>query len=339
MKTRRVNRQWRLAAYPEGMPKVSDWVMVEQAAPQAGRGELLVRALVLDVAPSQRGRISRRDNYSSGVKPGDVMVGCAVGEVLASRAEGYLPGDIVVTDTSFGWQELSAISANAVRKIDLALAPPACWLDFLGFNGATAYIGIKLVADVQAGDNVVVSAAAGSVGQIAGQVARICGARPIAITSGAEKVAHCLTLGYDAAVDYTAEIDLAETIVKLCPEGVNVFFDNTAGPIHDAVMQNLATHARIALCGTVSLAARFDEVDLGQRFLREILVARARLQGFLVVDYAHVFDQAWRELLSWYQSGQLNCRYDTLKGIENVPEAFLRLLTSKNIGKQVVDVT
>jgi NADPH-dependent curcumin reductase CurA len=333
-----MNKQWRLASHPAGMPTKNNWVMAEGTVPEPGCNQLLVRALLLDVAPSLRGRISPQRNYSAGVTPGDLMVGCAVGEVVESNVDGFQRGDVVVTDTSFGWQQYAAIDPQAVRKINLDRAPAPCWLDFLGFNGVTAYVGMKEVANVRSGDNVVVSAAAGSVGQIAGQVARLSGARTIAVTSSPAKAVHCLQLGYDEAIDYRINADLAGAIAKACPGGVDVFFDNTAGDIHDAVMQNLAIHARIALCGTISLASTFDQPDMGQRFLRQILVARARLQGFLVVDYESKFNEAWDQLLAWYRSGDLKCHYDVLKGIENMPRAFLRLLHSENLGKQVVEM-
>jgi len=188
------------------------------------------------------------------------------------------------------------------------------------------------------GDTVLISAAAGSVGQIAGQIAKLAGCRVIAVTSSEEKIARCRELGYDAGINYRTEPDLAAAIARECPDGVDVFFDNTAGSIHDAVLQNLATHARIILCGTVALVEKFGQPDIGPRFMRQILVARARIQGFLVSDYQHRYVDARTRLAEWHRAGKLQFQYDIADGLENTPNAFLRVLTSKNLGKQLVRI-
>ena len=240
----------------------------------------------------------------------------------------------MVTDFSFGWQQFAVVSPEVVRRVDPELAPLPCWLDFLGLNGVTAYFGLLDAAEMKPGDTVIISAAAGSVGQIA----KLSGCRAIAITSSEEKIARCIELGYDAGINYRTQPDLAAAIIRACPDGVDVFFDNTAGPIHDAVMQNLATNARITVCGTVSLADKFGQPDMGPRFMRQILVARARVQGFLVTDYQQRFQLAWSRLAAWHRAGTLKSQFDIAEGIESAPNAFLRVLTSKNLGKQLVRV-
>ena len=332
------NRQWRLVSYPEGMPSESDWEMSESPILEPGDGEMLVRAIYLDVAPYMRARISPQKNYAAGVGPGDVMLGGAIGEVVHSNIPAYKPGDFVVSDTTFGWQDFAVLSPSVVRPIDTDIAPLPCWLDFMGLNGLTAYIGLVDAGQIKPGDTVLISAAAGSVGQIAGQIAKLAGCRAIAVTSSEEKIARCRELGYDAGINYRTEPDLAAAVTRVCPEGVDVFFDNTAGPIHDAVLQNLAMHSRIIVCGTVSLADRFGQPNIGPRFMREILVSRARIQGFLVSDYQHRFQEARTRLASWHRSGNLKFQYDIADGLENTPNAFLRVLTSKNLGKQLVRV-
>ena len=332
------NRQWRLVSYPEGMPSESDWEMSEVPIPEPGNGEMLVRAIYLDVAPYMRARISLQKNYAAGVGPGDVMLGGAIGEVVRSNTSAYKPGDFVVSDLTFGWQDYAVISPSVVRPIDTGLAPLPCWLDFMGLNGLTAYIGLVDVGGMRPGDTVLISAAAGSVGQIAGQIAKLSGCRVIAVTSSEEKIALCRELGYDAGINYRTEPDLAAAIARECPDGVDLFFDNTSGPIHDAVLQNLATHARIILCGTVALAETFGQPDIGPRFMRQILVARARIQGFLVFDYQHRYVEARTRLADWHRAGKLQYQYDIADGLENTPNAFLRVLTSKNLGKQLVRV-
>jgi len=333
------NRQWRLVSYPEGMPQESNWALSEGAIPEPGPGEMLVRAIYLDVAPYMRGRISPQKNYAANVKPGDIMIGGGVGEVVRSNSKNYQPGDVVVTDHSFGWQNYAALRPSAVRRVDAKLAPLPYWLDVLGMNGLTAYFALIDAGSAKPGDTVLVSAAAGSVGQIAGQLARLSGCRAVAITSSAEKLAWCRELGYDDGINYREEQDLASAIARVCPKGVHVFLDNTAGPIHDAVMQNLATNARIVVIGTVSLAGKLGQPDIGPRFLRQILIARARMQGFLVSDYQDRADEARTRLASWYRTSKLKSRFDFADGLESAPKAFLRLLSSQNLGKQLVRVS
>jgi len=331
------NRQWRLVSHPDGMPEEKNWEMSVGSIPEPGDGEILVRAIYLDVAPYMVGRINPVLNYTAGVTPGDLMVGAAIAEVVHSNSPSFEPGELVL-NSNMGWQDFATASPGAVRKIDPDVAPPTCWMDILGGNGVTAYFGLLRAAEMKPGDTVAISAAAGSVGQIAGQIAKISGCRPIAITSSDEKIAYCRELGYDAGVNHKTEPDLAAAIAEVCPNGIDVYFDNTAGPILDAVLQNLANFARITVCGTVSLANRFGQPDIGPRFMRQILVSRARIQGFLVGDYSQHFESAWERLLNWYKTGAIKCEYDVVEGFENTPKSFLRLLTSQNLGKQLVKV-
>ncbi len=330
------NRQWRLRSYPDGLPTADTFVLGESPVSEPGPNEMLVRAIYLDVAPYMRGRISPQKNYARGVALGEVMIGGGVGEVIESNCKGYKPGAIVVTDFSFGWQEYALLRPAVVRRVDPQLAPLPYWLDALGLNGMTAYFALVEAARMAPGDTVIVSAAAGSVGQIAGQIAKLGGCRAVAITSSPEKLASCRALGYDDGVDYRAQKDLKAAIAQACPSGVDVFIDNTGGPIHDAVIQNLATHARIAVVGAVSLAAQFGKPDIGPRFLRQILIARASIRGFLVSDYQSRYDEARTRLGDWYRAGALKSRFDIAQGIERMPNAFLRLFSSENTGKQLV---
>ena len=334
----KANRQWRLANYPDGMPTEDNWIMSKSSIPEPGENEVVAEAIYLDVAPYMRGRISPQKNYTSGVGLGDLMVGGAIGQVVNSNVVDYPVGQLIVTG-NFGWQEYAALKPNEMRKVDTEIAPLPCWFDFMGTNGITAYFGLIEVGSMKVGDTVVISAAAGSVGQIAGQIAKLSGCRVIAITSSEEKLAWCQKIGYDDGINYKTEPNLVDAITRVCPNGVDLYFDNTAGPIHDAVMQNLAIFARIVVCGTVSLADRFDEPDIGERFLRRILVARARVQGFIVDDYQNRHQEAWKCLANWYQRGLLNCEYDIIQDIHSMPSAFLRLLNSQNLGKQLVQVS
>ena len=331
------NRQWRLASYPEGMPTAANWTLSEGPVPEPGPDQMLARAIYLDVAPYMRGRISPQKNYAAGVSLGDVMIGGGIGEVIQSNVKEYKPGDIVVTDHGFGWQDFSVLRPTAVRKVDRDLASLPYWLDALGLNGMTAYFALLDAGQMKPGDTVVVSAAAGSVGQIAGQIARLGGARAVGLTSSPEKIAWCRELGYAEAIDYRAEPDLRAAVAKACPQGADVFVDNTGGPLHDAVMQNLAMRARVVVVGSISLAGKFGQPDIGLRFQRQILIARATIRGFLVSDYPNQAEARSR-MGAWYRAGLLKSRFDIAKGIESMPEAFLRLLTSRNLGKQLVQI-
>jgi NADPH-dependent curcumin reductase CurA len=330
-----VNRQWLLAAHPEGMPRLTDWRLVEREVAAPGPGQILVRAHYLSVDPYMRGRISRRRNYAAGVEVGAVMTGGGVGEVLESHHPDYRPGEFAESFT-FGWQEYAVLEGAQARKVDPGLGPVHSALSYLGMPGLTAYFTILEAGAARPGETVVVSAAAGAVGQIAGQLARLAGARAVAIVGSDAKVAWCRELGYDAAINHRSTNDLATAIAEACPDGVDLFLDNTAGPIHDAVLQHLAPHARVIVCGQVALADRFEEPDIGPRFLRQIMIARATLRGFLVLDHADRFARARRRLAAWVRAGRLRHREDILEGIERMPDAFLRLLTGGNLGKQLV---
>jgi len=333
-----VNRQWRLAAYSEsGMPTVANWALSGGEIPKPAANEMLARAIYLDVAPYMRSRISPQKNYAAGVKPGEIMIGGGIAEVVESNAKAFQPGDIVVTDQGFGWQEYAVLRPAAVRRVDPALAPLPYWLDALGLNGMTAYFALLHAAEMKPGDTVVISAAAGSVGQIAGQLAKLGGARAVGVTSSPEKAAWCREAGYAETVDYRAEADLRAALARACPQGVDVYIDNTGGAIHDAVMQNLALRARVVIVGSISLAGKFGQPDLGLRFQRQILIARATIRGFLVSDYQNQAEARGR-MAAWHRAGSLRSRFDIVRGIENMPAAFLRLLASANVGKQLVQV-
>ena len=338
MATPNGNKQWRLASYPEGMPTEQNWTLAEGSVPEPRANQVLARAIYLDVAPYMRSRISPQKNYAAGVSVGDVMIGGGIGEVVQSNARQYKPGDIVATDHSFGWQQYAALSLNSIRKVDRTIAPLPYWLDALGLNGMTAYCALLECTHMKAGDTVVVSAAAGSVGQIAGQIAKLGGCRVLGFTSSDEKIAWCREVGYDELINYRTEADLVAALRRACPRGVDVFIDNTAGVIHEAVMQNLATNARIALVGSISLSAKFGQPDVGTRFPRQILIARATIKGFLVSDYTQHHAEARQRIGAWLESGLMKSKFDVAEGMENLPRAFLKLLKSENIGKQLVKV-
>lgn len=331
------NKTWVLAEHPDGMPSLDTWRLEEHEIPAAEDGQVVGKARWLSVDPYMRGRISKAANYAGGVALGEVMHGGAVAEVVESRHPDWRPGDLFET-IGFGWRDYAAVSGDGLTRVDPAMGPEHAWLSYLGMPGLTAHLALETIGKIQEGETVLVSAASGAVGQVVGQIAKIKGARAVAVASSPDKLAWCRELGYDAGIDYRATSDLGAAVKDACPDGIDVFFDNTAGPIHDAAMNNLALGARIIICGTVSLAGQFDAPDMGERFLRKILVARATMQGFLVFDHIDRYDAARRDLARWAAEDRLRFKTDILDGIERMPEAFLNILTSKNFGKQVVRI-
>lgn len=331
-------KQWILASHPTGMPTAENWRLQTSPMPEPGPGEVLTRAVYLSVDPYMRGRISPRANYAAGVGIGDVMHGGGVGVVVESNDPALKPGDIVES-FRFDWQEYNVQKGSALRKVDPEMGPIHAALSYLGLPGLTAYFTLLAAGEMKEGDDVLVSAAAGAVGQVAGQIAIIKGARPVAVAGTDDKLAWCKELGYAEAINYKTSPDLAAAVKQACPKGVDLFLDNTAGPIHDAVMRNLAEKSRTVICGTVSLAEKFEEPDFGERFLRNIMIARATVRGFILFDHADRFDAARADLSTWAKSGQLRHKEDVMHGIGSMPEAFLRLMTGANLGKQLVKVS
>lgn len=334
------NRQWVLASYPQGAANEQTWTLVERPRPQPGPGQILIKTQWLSVDPYMRGRISPSANYTKGVQIGEVMQGGGVGEVVASNHPDWKVGDIAES-MDVGWQEWSVLTpdlpgASRVNKVNAKLAPPQASLSWLGMTGLTAYVGLLDIGRPRPGDTVVVSAASGAVGQLVGQIAKLAGARVIGIAGSDDKLAWCRSIGFDATINYKTTSDMASAVAALCPQGVNVFFDNTGGPIHDAVLKNLAVAARVVICGRIALADNFDQEDIGLRASSRLIVTRAMIQGLVVFDWWHRRDEAFARLIAWHNSGALTTKEDVLDGFERMPEAFLRMMAGKNFGKQLV---
>jgi len=331
------NPTWVLKRFPVGMPSPDDFALEQRPAPVAQPGELLVRTLWLSVDPYMRARLSPAKNYAAGQKIGEMMQGGGVGEVIASRSPLFQPGDIIQAD-DFGWQPLTTVAAQTATRLDPATAPVQTSLGCLGMPGLSAYFALLNVGRPKPGETVLISAASGALGQIAGQIARIKGFDPVAIAGSDAKIDWCKSIGYRSGINHRTAGDLTAAIADACPSGVDVFLDNTAGPLHDAALLNLNTFGRIVVVGTVALADRFDQPDIGPRFLRRILVSRARIEGFLLDDFAPQYDTARAELTKWYQDGLLEAREDVAEGIEAAPHAFIRMLKGENFGKQLVKI-
>ncbi|MEM7292523.1 MAG: NADP-dependent oxidoreductase [Pseudomonadota bacterium] len=329
------NRSWHLVSYPDGMPSVDNWALRETSTPVADDDEVLITTQWLSVDPYLRGRISPAKNYASGFQPGDLMRSGGVGQVVNANNSQFREGDIVFSDHC-GWEEISSVPVKSLRKLDPNDAPVQASLSFLGLPGLTAYFALLRTAAPQSGETVLISAASGAVGQIAGQIAKIKELNPVAVCGSDEKIQWCSALGYSAGINHRSTDDLVKAVANACPNGVDIYLDNTAGPIHDAAMLNLNTRGRIIVIGTIALASRFGQPDIGLRHLRQILITRARVEGFLLDDFAAQYDTARCELTNWFEAGLLQHKEDIADGIEQVPHAFIRMLEGKNVGKQLV---
>ena len=265
------------------------------------------------------------------------MVGGAIGKVVESKNPQYQVGDFVVG--MFGWQQYAVSSGKGLRKLDPHAAPLPTGLSVLGITGLSAYFGLLDVCHPQPGETVVVSGAAGAVGSVAGQIAKIQGCRVVGIAGSDAKIDYLLNeLGFDAAFNYKTVTDYHARLKELCPSGVDVYFDNVGGAITDAVLKCINVHARVSVCGQIS-QYNLERPELGPRWFGTLIVKRAKVQGFLILDYASRFQEGLRQLGQWLREGKLKHREEFAEGIENAPRAFLGMLQGRNTGKQLVKVS
>ncbi len=330
------NRQIVLAARPVGLPKPSDFRLVETPIPEPGPGEFLVRARYLSLDPYMRGRMSEAPSYARSLAIGEVMVGAIVGEVVRSHHPDFAAGDVI--EERLGWQEYAVSRGTEARKIDPSLAPISTALGVLGMPGLTAYFGLLEVGQPKPGETVVVSAAAGAVGAIVGQIAKLGGCRAVGLAGSKEKVEYIVReLGFDAGIDYKSAADLDAALAEACPRGIDVYFDNVGGRIAEAVSRHVNPFARFAVCGLIS-QYNLEKPELAPRNERFVLVNRVRVQGFIVWDFAARREPALRQLAEWLRQGKLKYREAIVDGLENAPAAFLGMLQGKNVGKQLVRI-
>ena len=319
---------------PTGEPERDDFQMVETALPEPREGQVLTRTIWLSIDPYMRGRLYDRPSYAAPVQIGEVMTGESVGEVVASAAPGFAPGDVVVG--SRGWETHSLTSAKQLIKIDRHGPPFSTYLGVLGMPGVTAYSGMTDVGRVQRGETVVVSAASGPVGAVAGQLAKRAGARVVGVAGGAEK---CLwvqeTLGFDDCVDHST-MDLDAALKVACPNGIDVYFENVGGATQAAVIPLLNVFARVIVCGMV--AQYNDPKPPPGPNLAFMIMKRVLMQGILVSDKPERFAE-WRALAApWVKDGSLRYRETVVEGLENAPEALAQVLRGGNFGKMLVRV-
>ena len=323
------SREWRLAARPQGLPKDSDFELAEVDVGDPGDGELVVRNAFMSVDPYMRGRMNDVKSYVPPFQIGEPLYGAAVGEVVASRNERFTAGDWV--SHQLGWRELTVSDGRGVLKVDPSVAPPQAYLSVLGMIGLTAYVGILDIAQPKEGETVFVSGAAGAVGSLAGQIARIKGCHVIGSAGSEEKVAWLRDeLGFDRAFNYkTASLrdELAD--------GIDVYFDNVGGEHLEAAIYALRTYGRIVACGSIS---RYNDAEPrpGPRNMHMITTKRLRMQGYIIFDHNDRYADFARDASAWLRDGSLKYRETIVEGIEHAPEAFVGLLEGENIGKMLV---
>ena len=330
-----INRQFLLAKRPTGMVSRDTFDYVEKPVGEPGEGQILVKNLYLSLDPAMRGWMNEGKSYIAPVGLGDVMRALGVGEVIASNHPDYVVGDHV--NGALGVQDYFLGEPKGFYKVDPKRAPLPVYLSALGMTGMTAYFALLDVGAPKSGDTVVLSGAAGAVGSIAGQIAKLKGCRVIGIAGGAEKCAYLTDeLGFDAAIDYKSE-SLPEALKRECPKGVDVYFDNVGGDTLDAVLTRLAPKARIVICGAISQYNNKEAVKGPANYL-SLLVNRARMEGFVVTDHAANFGSAAAEIGGWLASGKVKSKEHIVEGLETFPETLLKLFKGENFGKLVLKV-
>ncbi|MBD2120435.1 NADP-dependent oxidoreductase [Trichocoleus sp. FACHB-262] len=335
-----INRQLRLAARPVGDIKESDFEYREEPIPSPQEGEILVRTIYLSLDPTNRIWMSDMEQYMPPVEIGEVMRGAIIGVVEESKNQNVKQGDLV--SGLLGWQDYAIAEGNSgfslVRLPDPLPCPLTAFMGPLGLTGCTAYFGLLDVGQAKAGETVVVSAAAGAVGSIVGQIAKIKGCRVVGITGSDEKCRWLVEeLGFDAAINYKT-VDLESAIAQACPDGIDVYFDNVGGSILDAVLTKINLHARIPLCGLISAYNATEPVP-GPYNYSQILTKRVRVQGFIILDYIPRWSEAISDLGQWLSQGKIKYALEVVEGLENAPEAILKLFDGNKKGKLVIKVS
>ncbi|MGZ5103501.1 MAG: NADP-dependent oxidoreductase [Usitatibacter sp.] len=328
------NRQMRLAARPVGLPKRSDWNFTEEVLAEPREGEFAVKISHLSLDPAMRGWMNEGKSYIRPVAIGEVMRAGGAGKVIASRHPEFQVGDTVAGN--FGVQQYAISDGKGARKVDTRFAPLPTYLGALGMPGMTAYFGLLDIGKPKPGETVVVSGAAGAVGSVVGQIAKIKGCRVIGIAGGQDKCRYLTqTLHFDGAIDYKNE-DVKAALKAHCPDGIHVYFDNVGGDILEAALGRIALHARIVICGAISQYNSTTPPKGPANYL-SLLVNRASMTGMIVFDYADRYEDGAREMAQWIAQGKLIAREDVVEGgIDAFPETLLKLFKGENLGKLVL---
>ncbi|PWT83328.1 MAG: NADP-dependent oxidoreductase [Blastocatellia bacterium] len=327
-----MNAQVLLARRPDGWVEESHFTIVETQMPTPAPGEILLRNHWLSLDPYMRGRMSDAKSYAAPVEIGQVMGGGTISEVIESHHPKFTSGDFVLGQ--LGWQEYARSSGEALLKVSPTPIPLTCYLGVAGMPGATAWIGLYEHCQPKAGETVVVSAAAGAVGSVAGQLARLQGCRAVGIAGGTMKCDHVVQeLGFDACVDYKKG-NLEESLAAAVPDGIDCYFENVGGQVLDAVLRRLNPFSRMALCG---LIAEYNVPEpIGMRMIRSLLVNRVKVQGFIVLDRQDLYTKAVKQLTKWVAQRKIRYHETIAEGLRNAPRAFIGMMRGENLGKQLV---
>ena len=332
----RVYRQFKLAARPVGLPKESDFSLVETPLAEPRAGQALVKTAYLSVDPYMRGRITGIRTYADPTNIGDVMEGGTIGQVVKSNSPVLAAGDYVLGQ--WGWQEYAVIDANAVRKLDSKIAPVSTALGVLGMPGMTAYFGFLEICQPKPSETVVVSGGAGAVGSLVGQIAKIKGCRAVGI-AGADSKCEWMTkeLGFDAAFNYKTTPDYSAKLKELCPKGIDCYFDNVGGAVTDAVFPLMNVFGRMSICGQIS-QYNLEKPEPGPRILTQVLVKQLKVEGFIVIRFQNRWAEGITQMAQWLREGKIKYREQVVEGFENAAKAFIGMLQGENTGKMLVKV-
>ena len=331
----RINQRWLLTARPQGQARESDFTWDESPAEEPSDGQILIRTVHLSIDPTNRIWMNEADSYLPAITLGAVMRGGGIGVVEESRNPKFAPGDLV--QGLLGWQRYSNSDGRGVSKLPPLPVPFTAYLGALGHIGLTAYFGLLDIGKPKAGETLVVSAAAGAVGSLAGQIGKIRGCRVVGIAGSENKLRWMRDeLGFDAVINYRIE-NLPEALRRHCPDGIDIYFDNVGGKILEAALDHLALRARIVACGMIS---QYNSTDVhGPANLARLIMQRARIEGFLCADYSGRAMEAFTAIVQWLLAGKLHYRVDVVDGLDNAPKALNRLFEGSNTGKLVVRVS
>ncbi len=324
-----------LASRPKGMPELDNFRMEETETPVLKNGEILLEGMYYSVDPYMRGRMNDAKSYAAPFQLDKPITGSVVAKVTQSTTDQFNKGDVVVG--VLPWRKQFIATENEIRKIDTELAPASYYLGILGMTGLTAYFGLMDIGKPKKGETVVVSGAAGAVGIVVGQIAKIQGCRVVGIAGTDEKIELLKNdFGFDAGINYKTTTDMNKAIAEACPDGVDVYFDNVGGEISDAVINNINFHARIPLCGQISLY-NASETPMGPRLQPMLLTRSVLLQGFIISNYQDQFPEGIKQLAQWIKADKLKFTETIEHGFENLPQAFMGLFDGDNTGKMVVE--
>jgi NADPH-dependent curcumin reductase CurA len=335
----KLNRVLTLAARPIGFPKESDFNLIEEPAPTPGDGQFLIKTRFVSVDPYMRGRMNAERSYADPFEVGKPISGGSVGEIIESNNNRFKVGDFV--HGMWGWQDYAVSNGGDVYPVDPDLAPIQTSIGVLGMPGMTAYFGFLEICKPKPGDTAFISGAAGAVGQLVGQIAKIKGCSPVVGSCGSDEKVEFLIkdCGYDAAFNYKTDTDYPAKIREFFPNGVDCYFDNVGGGLTDAVFANLAQFAQVSICGMIS-QYNLEKPEMGPRAsYGALLIREASVRGFLVPQFGAQFPQGIWQMAEWIKEGRITYREDIVEGLENTPRAFIRMLNGENRGKQLIKVS